>query len=405
MGSDPIAPQANGEVRRESSLGGHSFHVLHVTQSTYGGVAAYVRGVIEDQVDRGWRVTLVSPMGSLQEQVRRVRGVSVLVWEARRDPGPSLVREVRSLRLLMRATRPDLIHLHSSKAGLVGRLAAMGQGVPTLFQPHGWSFEAVTGSLRSMSMSWERLGARMCQRIICVSEAEGERGRRAGVRAGMEVVPSGVSMDVAPAVPSPGHRSAVRAELGLPPGPLVVCVGRMCEQKGQDLLLAAWSRIIERVPSAHLVLIGEGTLDARLRMRAGPSVLLAGPQEDVFPWLSAADLVVAPSRWEGLSLAVLEAMAAGRSVVATDVDGMRESIGESSGCVVPPEDPDALVPPIVARLTDPELATVEGSSAARRARELFDVRRTHETIARLYQEVCRAAAIGEARSSRQAVPV
>ena len=82
---------------------------------------------------------------------------------------------------------------------------------------------------------------------------------------------------------------------------------------------------------------------------------------------------------------------------------MRESIGESSGCVVPPEDPDALVPPIVARLTDPELAAVEGSSAARRARELFDVGRTHDTIAGLYQEVCRAEAIGRVRSSRQAV--
>ena len=70
MGSDPFVPPGERRGPRESSLGGHLFHVLHVTQSTYGGVAAYVRGVIEDQVDRGWRVTLVSPMGSLQEQVR-----------------------------------------------------------------------------------------------------------------------------------------------------------------------------------------------------------------------------------------------------------------------------------------------------------------------------------------------
>ncbi len=158
-----------------------------------------------------------------------------------------------------------------------------------LFQPHGWSFEAVTGPLRLTSVLWERLGARKCERIICVSEAERGRGRRAGVRARMEVVLSGVSTDGRVV----SERSAARAELGLPPGPLVVCVGRLCEAKGQDQLLAVWPRIVGRVPSAHLVLVGEGTVDTRLQVGVGTSVLLAGLQDDVLPWLTAADVVVA----------------------------------------------------------------------------------------------------------------
>lgn len=338
-----------------------------------------------------------------------MRGTTVLAWEATREPGPSVVREVQGLRLLMRTLQPDLIHLHSSKAGLIGRLAAVGQGVPVLFQPHGWSFDAVTGSLRLASMQWERLGGRMCERIISVSEAERERGWRAGIKARIEVVLSGVSTDVWRAVARRKPRSAARAELGLPPGPLVVCVGRLCEQKGQDLLVAAWPRIVDLVPSAHLVLVGEETETARLRMPVGTGVLLAGRQEDVSPWLAAADVVVAPSRWEGLSLAVLEAMAVGRPVVAADVDGMRESLGAMSGCVVPPRDPVALVAPVVARLQDPDLAAVEGTIASRRARELFDVRRTYDMLARLYQDVYqkayRAAVVGRFRESRQAVRV
>jgi glycosyltransferase involved in cell wall biosynthesis len=310
---------------------------------------------------------------------------------------------------LMRALQPDMIHLHSSKAGLIGRLAALGRGVPLLFQPHGWSFEAVTGSLRRTSVLWERLGSRVCDRIISVSEAERERGRRAGIRARMEVVLNGVSTDVWPAAARVKPRSAARTELGLPPGPLVVCVGRLCEAKGQDLLLAAWPRIVDRVPSAHLVLVGEGTDTDRLRMPVGTGVLFAGRQEDVSTWLAAADVVVAPSRREGLSLAVLEAMAMGRSVVATDVDGMRELLGAVSGCVVPPGDPATLVAPVVARLQDPDLAAVEGSMASRRARELFDVRRTYDILARLYQEVYeeayRAAVVGWFEGSRQAVRV
>jgi glycosyltransferase involved in cell wall biosynthesis len=365
--------------------------------------------LIGDQTTRGWRVSLACPVGPLQEQARMVGGISVLPWEATRDPGTSLVREVRALRLLMRTLQPDVIHLHSSKAGLIGRLAAVGRGGPVLFQPHGWSFEAVTGSLRLASMLWERLGGRMCERIICVSEAERERGRRAGVKARIEVVLSGVSTDVWRAVARRKPRSAARAEVGLPPGPLVVCVGRLCEQKGQDLLLAAWPRIVDLVPSAHLVLVGEGTDSARLRMPVGASVLLAGRQEDVSPWLAAADVVVAPSRWEGLSLAVLEAMAVGRPVVATDVDGMRESLGAMSGCVVPPGDPVALVGPVVARLQDSDLAAVEGTEASQRARELFDVRRTYDMLARLYQDVYQAAyrgaGVGRFEESRRAVRV
>jgi glycosyltransferase involved in cell wall biosynthesis len=408
MESDPIPRPVNDEIRRQAPINDSSFHVLHVTQPTDGGVATYVRGLIRDQTTRGWRVSLACPVGSLQEQARIGGGVSVLAWEATRDPGPSVGREVQALRLLMRMLQPDLIHLHSSKAGLIGRLAAVGRGVPVLFQPHGWSFDAVAGSLRLASMLWERLGGRMCERIISVSEAERERGWRAGIKARIEVVLSGVSTDVLRAVARRKPRSAARAELGLPAGPLVVCVGRLCEAKGQDLLLAAWPRIVDLVPSAHLVLVGEGTDTARLRMPAGAGVLLAGRQEDVSPWLTAADVVVAPSRREGLSLAVLEAMAVGRPVVATDVDGMRESLG-ASGCVVPPGDPVALVAPVVARLQDPDLAAAEGTIASQRARELFDVRRTYDMLARLYQDVYqeafRAAVVGRFEESRQAVRV
>jgi glycosyltransferase involved in cell wall biosynthesis len=407
--SDLIGRRTRDQIRREASADASSFHVLHVTQPTDGGVAVYVHGLIEDQVNRGWRVSLACPMGLLHEQGRTVGMASVYTWEAARTPGPSVVREVRNLRLLMRTLQPDMIHLHSSKAGLIGRLAAVGRGAPLLFQPHGWSFDAVTGSMRLASRLWEGIGGRMCERIISVSEAERERGLRAGIRARIEVVLSGVPTDVWRPDTSRKPRSAARAELGLPPGPLAVCVGRLCEQKGQDLLLAAWPHIIDRVPSAHLALVGDGTDTDRLEMPVETGVLLAGRQENVSTWLAAADVVVAPSRWEGLSLAVLEAMAAGRPVVATDVDGMREALGAMSGYVVPPGDPMALIAPVVTRLQDTDLAAAEGNVASRRAAELFDVRRTYDMLARLYQDVYqeayRAAVIGRQRDregSRQA---
>jgi len=382
---------------------GNAFHVLHVTQPTDGGVATYVRALVADQAGRGWRVGLACPPGPLPEQAQLVDGVSVFAWEARRVPGPSVIPEGRALRALLRRLHPDVIHLHSSKAGLLGRLAAFGRGRPVLFQPHGWSFEAVAGPLRRASVRWEQLGGRMCERIICVSEAERERGRHAGIKARMEVVRNGVSTDALRAVANAQPPSAIRVDLGLPPGPLAVCIGRLSEQKGQDVLLAAWPQIVARVPSAHLALVGEGTDAARHRMPVG--VLAAGPRVDVPKWLAAADVVIAPSRYEGLSLAVLEAMAVGRPVVATDVDGMKESLGATAGCVVPPEEPEALVAPVVARLQEPERAAAEGRAAGRRARELFDVRRTHDELARLYEEAYGASAVGGLPGSRQTVRV
>ncbi|MYS76430.1 glycosyltransferase, partial [Streptomyces sp. SID5926] len=105
-----------------------------------------------------------------------------------------------------------------------------------------------------------------------------------------------------------------------------------------------WESVLARVPGARLVLVGDGPDRARLTARAPASVLFTGTVADAAPWYRAADLVVLPSRWEGMALAPLEAMACGRPVVVTDVDGAREGLPPAlvPHCVVPPEDPAAL---------------------------------------------------------------
>jgi glycosyltransferase involved in cell wall biosynthesis len=175
--------------------------------------------------------------------------------------------------------------------------------------------------------------------------------------------------------------------LRLAEGPLVVCVGRLCKQKGQDVLLEAWRTVTREVPDASLALVGDGELAATLRYMRVPNVIFAGIRHDVPMWLTAADLVAAPSRWEGFSLSILEAMALGRTVVAAEADGVREALGENVGEVVAQDDPSALVRPIVERLLDANLAAREGRRAAKRAKEFFDIRRTHEEIAALYSRL------------------
>ncbi|WP_407697330.1 glycosyltransferase, partial [Streptomyces kebangsaanensis] len=317
--------------------------VLHLTQPVDGGVARVVADLVRAQSAAGLDVTAACPDSALTTRLRAL-GADVRHWEATRSPGPSLVREVRHLARLVDEVRPDLVHAHSAKAGLAGRLAVRGR-IPTVFQPHAWSFEAVGGTTAALALRWERWGARWAARVVCVSEAERATGVRAGIDARFTVVPNGIDLEhFHPAEPGPA-RAGLAPLAGLDPAaPLVVCVGRLCRQKGQDVLLRAWDAVVREVPGARLALVGDGPDDDRLRELAPPSVLFAGAVADARPWYRAADLVVLPSRWEGMALAPLEAMACGRPVVVTDVDGARESLPPSFAdrCLVPPENPAVL---------------------------------------------------------------
>ncbi|WP_060904078.1 glycosyltransferase, partial [Streptomyces europaeiscabiei] len=301
-------------------------------------------------------------------------------------PGPTLVAEVRRLRRILDDVRPDLVHAHSAKAGLAGRLAVRGR-VPTVFQPHAWSFEAVDGAMAALALGWERTGARWAARVVCVSEAERVTGERAGVRARWTVIPNGVDAGRF----HPAAVDAVRAGIPLlagvdPAAPLVVCVGRLCRQKGQDVLLAAWDSVLRRVPGARLVLVGDGPEGERLLALAPEGVLFAGGVADPVPWYQAADLVVLPARWEGMALAPLEAMACGRPVVLTDVDGARESLPPGQE-PVPVEDPAALAGAVARLLRDPLLRESLGHQGRHHVLTTHDVRHTNEAVAGVYREL------------------
>jgi glycosyltransferase involved in cell wall biosynthesis len=356
--------------------------VLHVAQPTDAGVAGYVAAAAADQQARGWRVTVASPDGGRLADDLAAAGVRWLHWPARRSPGPSALGEAARLRRLVAAADPQVVHLHSAKAGLAGRLALRGR-LPTLFQPHGWSWLAVTGPVAAASTAWERAAARWTDLFVCVGDGEAAQGAERRVPGRYEVVRNGVDLTrFRPA--DAGGRAHARARLGITPGvPLVACVGRLTRQKGQDVLLAAWPRVSAAVPAAELALVGDGDLAAALLPGAPAGVRFAGTAADVRPWYAAADVVVLPSRWEGLSLTALEAMAAGRPVVASRIPGIAEVVPADAGLLVPPDDPYALAGALVRVLSEPGLTEAAGRAAAAHAAAGFDVRETFDRLAGL----------------------
>ncbi len=240
--------------------------------------------------------------------------------------------------------------------------------------------------MRDAARSWEQAAARWTDVILCVSESERLEGERAGLRARWRVVPNGVDLNRLVAA-TEQDRIAARARLGEGEGPLVVCVGRLSKQKGQDVLLDAWARVLQVVPSARLVLVGEGPERPTLERRRVAGVHFAGERADVADWLAAADVVAMPSRWEGMSLVMLETMAVGRSIVATDVAGVKESLPQGYGGIVPTEDASDLAAAVVERLIDPKLRVVEERTVRRLVERNHDLRRTLASVGSVYLEV------------------
>ena len=354
--------------------------VLHVSQPTDGGVGRYVGALCADQRARGWNVAVACPPGTHLATGLAAAGVAHHAWHAERGIGASIGRETHRLGRLIRDVAPDVIHLHSSKAGLAGRLAVRGR-LPTIFQPHGWSWLAARRGMAWAVTAGERALANWTTLYVCVGRGEAAHATARGIAGRYSVVHSGVDLGHFQPGGERGRRVA-RHRLGIAPDtPLVVCVGRVTRQKGQDRLLAAWPDVRARRADATLALVGGGDLLAPMREQETPGVIFAGATEDTRSWYAAADLIVLPSRWEGMPLTMLEALAVGRPVVGTAIPGIADSLPAGCGAVVPPDDLAALAEAIAYRVNRPDVARTEGANGARYAAVRADIRRTHERLA------------------------
>jgi glycosyltransferase involved in cell wall biosynthesis len=363
--------------------------VLHVAQPVDGGVAGVVASLAADQQTRGWQPTVACPSQGVLPDVLRKTDIAVREWTATRSPGPRTAIESHSLSGIIRAVQPDAIHLHGSKAGLAGRLAVRGT-LPTIFQPHLWSFQSEPGITTAPALAWERFAARWTDRFVCVSTDEELAGRRAGVKGDITVICNGVDVEEI----RPRDRSEVRRQLGLADRPTAVCIARVAPLKGQDMLLEAWPDVLAQVPDAQLLLVGDGPLREQLQrdvpVSKHPSVRWIGWSNIPSDYMAAADVVVVPSRAEGMALVPLEAMAAGRSLVAFDAGGIRQSVGDG-GAVLAVGDIHGLSEQIARRLLDPEFADNEGNRGRRRAELEFDQRFSANSIADLVVELTSSA--------------
>lgn len=353
-----------------------------------GGAQVHVRDLAVSLRAQGHCPTvLTSGRGPIIEQLR-AQGIPTIVLRHLSVP-INPVRDLLALReiyAVLTDLRPDLLALHSSKAGILGRLAGRSLGIPGILTAHGWSFTPGIPPLQAAAYRQiERLVGLFTSKIITVSDFDRRLALEASITTEDRIV--AVHNGIPDVVPS------LRADPGRTPARLVM-VARFGAQKDHPTLLRAMAGLLNH--SWELDLIGEGPLMGEMRSLASTlgldgRVRFLGQRTDVETLLSQAQISLLVSNWEGLPLSILEAMRAGLPVVATSTAGVGESVHEDeTGYLVPRGNVETLRDRINRLLSDPGLRLRFGARGRAYYEKDFTLNGFVEKTLAVYREVLAA---------------
>lgn len=377
--------------------------VLHViTRFIIGGAQENtLLSVIGLRRLRRWRVYLATgpalgPEGSLLERARAEGIQPIILRHMQRELHP--VRDAAAyleLERVMRRIRPHIVHTHSSKAGILGRMAAFHCGVPVIVHTvHGPSFHAYERPWRNrLFVFLERWAARRTSALVAVADAMTRQYLERGIGTPRQYVTIRSGIEIDEYVEPPLSKAAARRQLGMPADAFVFAkVARLAPLKGHEDVMRAAAQVLPAVPALHLLFIGDGVLADELKRQAerlgmAKRITFTGlvPPADVPGLLAAADALVHASYREGLPRAVVQAGLSGLPAAAYAVDGAPEAIADSeTGWLVPAGDWQALAAKMQGLALAPEQARRMGQAARRKLTSEFDWRKMVLRLDALY---------------------
>ena len=382
--------------------------VVHLTNFDIG-LRTHIKNYLNYLREQGYDVSVICHPGQwLQHDTQTPDGIFVKIM-----PFPPRITPLTDLKTLIRLVRYfrkerfHVVHTHTVKPGLLGRLAARLAGVPVVIHTiHGFYFhDEMHPVARRIFIAIEKIGAWCCDAILSQNQEDIDTAIREGICSPAKISHLGNGIDVTRFYPGCVDGAAVtelRRELGLPPDAKIVgLIGRLVREKGFLEFFEAARIILDRGIDARFLAIGAAqpeksdalTLQALIdQLGLQSAVHFLGLRDDIPALMSLMDVVALPSYGkEGLPRVLMEAAAMGKPVVATDVRGCREVVADGeTGLLVPVQDSAALAEGLVTVLSDADLARRLGQAGRVRAEALFDerlyFRRTHES----YQQLLKA---------------
>lgn len=370
-------------------------HILQVSKSS-GGVGVYTRRLVEafDRTRYCFTVVcLAEGADEMAAELNKLEGVKAISIPMADGIEPiSDISICLRLAKMVRSEKFDLIHTHSSKPGFFARLAAIGMNIPVVYEPASFAFHENAPRIQAVIYAFlERLAARyLTDRIILVCDGERKLARQYSVGDDSQFITIHTGIDIKPFDISVDRRS-VRIEFGIPMDVcLIGTVARLSEQKAPSDFIRAAAMVHENYPLVHFLWVGDGPLEENSRTLVQSLGLqdvfhFAGFRDNVPAILGSLDIFVLSSHWEGFSLAILEAMAAGLPVVSTRVTGADEAIidGET-GVLVDIGDIAGLAGAMKKLIQDEVLSSEMGILSRKRAETQFPYEKMLVRIEDLY---------------------
>jgi glycosyltransferase involved in cell wall biosynthesis len=386
---------APGLVRRAEARA----TVVHLTSVPIS--LAYVVGHLRSQVEAGYRVHVISSPGPDLEKFCSESGAAAHPVEIPRQIDPfGDLRALRHIIAKMRGIRPDIVHAHTPKAGLLGMTAASLLRTPVrIYHCHGLRYETTRGTKRLLLKGAERVTCGLASKVLTVSPSLQafmlEEGLCPPAKLGMPLRGSigGVDAEVRFRPPSAADRAAARRALGIPVEARVVgFVGRIVREKGVVELFEAWQRLRQRMSDLHWLVVGpfeEGDPvppSVASAMRSDPRVHLSGLSWDTPRLFSAMDVVALPSYREGFPVVVLEAAAMALPVVASRATGCADAVVHGvTGVLVGTRDAAGLERALGRYLEDPELRRSHGEAGRARVVRQYRPEELHRAVREVYE--------------------
>jgi glycosyltransferase involved in cell wall biosynthesis len=307
---------------------------------------------------------------------------------------------IQELKSLVEDQRIEILHCHEPKSRLYGAIVSRMTGVPLVATHHNWTGQDLRTRLVELI---DAAVLHSCQKVVAVSSSVAESMRRVLISSSrIEVIPNGIDLSV---FKDSQQNSELRASLGIPPGvPVIGAVGRLDIQKAHERLIEAARKLTDAGQDAIYLIVGEGVERPRLEslvrnLGLSDRVLLPGYRSDIKPFLAIMDLFVLPSRREGTPMALLEAMAMRKPVVATAVGGVPDVLTDGiDGIMLPESGVAGLSDALLRLLRDPALARQIARSGRRRVENEFSSRR----MASRYEDMYRRCLIARGHAAQYA---